>query len=81
MPISSKLHPRNFITKIANYAKVVDIPNSMTVLDELLPLAIDATTRNVTGILNFCNPGVISHNEILQLYKEFIDNRYIYIYI
>lgn len=38
MPISSDLtNPRNFITKISRYDKVVDIPNSMTILDERWP--------------------------------------------
>lgn len=75
MPISSELTARNFITKIINYQKVVDVPNSMTVLPDLLPFAIKAARANVTGILNFCNPGVVSHNEILQMYKDYIDNR------
>lgn len=29
--------------------------------------------RKLTGIMNFTNPGAISHNEILQLYKEHVD--------
>ena len=42
MPISSDLQcKRNFIFKIKNYAKIVNIPNSMTVLDELLPFSIE----------------------------------------
>ncbi|KAJ4832238.1 hypothetical protein Tsubulata_001996 [Turnera subulata] len=74
MPISSDLsNPRNFITKITRYDKVVDIPNSMTILDELLPISIEMAKRNLTGIYNFTNPGVVSHNEILQMYKEYID--------
>lgn len=44
----------------------------MTVLDELLPLSIEMARRGLTGIWNFTNPGVISHNEVLQLYKEYI---------
>lgn len=28
------------------------------------------------GIYNFCNRGAISHNEVLQLYKEIIDPTY-----
>ncbi|XP_078431259.1 rhamnose biosynthesis 1 isoform X2 [Wolffia australiana] len=74
MPISSDLtNPRNFITKIARYSKVVNIPNSMTVLDELLPISVEMAKRNLTGIWNFTNPGVVSHNEILEMYRAHID--------
>uniref|UniRef100_A0A2N9GL57 UDP-glucose 4,6-dehydratase n=1 Tax=Fagus sylvatica TaxID=28930 RepID=A0A2N9GL57_FAGSY len=74
MPISSDLsHPRNFIRKITKYEKVVDIPNSMTVLDELLPMSIEMAKRNCRGIWNFTNPGVVSHNEVLEMYKNYID--------
>ena len=30
------------------------------------------------GIYNFCNPGAISHNEVLDLYKKHIDPSYVY---
>jgi len=70
MPLSDDLHPRNFITKITKYQKVVNIPNSMSVLHELLPIAIDMTKKELKGVYNFTNPGVISHNEILSLYKQ-----------
>lgn len=74
MPISSDLsNPRNFITKITRYEKVVNIPNSMTILDELLTISIEMAKRNLTGIWNFTNPGVVSHNEILEMYREYID--------
>ncbi|KAI3753638.1 hypothetical protein L2E82_25697 [Cichorium intybus] len=74
MPISSDLNnPRNFVTKIARYDKVVNIPNSMTILDELLPISIEMAKRNFRGIWNFTNPGVVSHNEVLRLYKEYIN--------
>jgi hypothetical protein len=29
--------------------------------------------RGLTGIMNYTNPGAISHNEILELYKSYID--------
>ncbi|KAF4373197.1 hypothetical protein CsatB_021499 [Cannabis sativa] len=74
MPISSDLNnPRNFITKITRYDKVVDIPNSMTILDELLPISVEMAKRNCRGIWNFTNPGVVSHNEILEMYKKYMD--------
>ncbi|THU65802.1 hypothetical protein C4D60_Mb05t07490 [Musa balbisiana] len=77
MPISSDLlNPRNFITKITRYEKVVNIPNSMTILDELLPISIEMAKKNLTGIWNFTNPGVVSHNEILEMYRDFIDPKF-----
>jgi hypothetical protein len=29
--------------------------------------------RGLTGIMNYTNPGAISHNEILELYKCYVD--------
>lgn len=73
MPIDGNLqNPRNFITKIANYAKVVDIPNSMTVLEEFVPMAVDGAIRGLTGAYNWTNPGAISHNELLALYRDYL---------
>lgn len=73
MPLSDDLAPRNFITKITKYAKVVNVPNSMTILHDLLPISLKMTERELKGVYNFTNPGVISHNEILTLYKKYID--------
>jgi dTDP-4-dehydrorhamnose reductase len=73
MPITDEVHPRNFITKITNYKKICSIPNSMTVLNELLPILIQQTLKYNVGTINLTNPGLISHNEILQMYKEIVD--------
>ncbi len=73
MPIVDSHNPRNFITKITNYKKICSIPNSMTVLTELLPYVIDMMKNNISGTINLVNPGLISHNEILEMYKEIVD--------
>ena len=73
MPITGEKNGRNFITKIVNYEKVCSVPNSMTVLPELLPFVIDMMKNNITGTINLTNPGLISHNEILEMYKEIVD--------
>lgn len=73
MPIVSYSNPRNFITKITNYNKICSIPNSMTVLDEMVPVMVDLSITKHKGTLNMTNPGVISHNEILQMYKKHVD--------
>jgi 3,5-epimerase/4-reductase len=73
MPITNENSPRNFITKITKYEKICSIPNSMTVLDELLPIMIKYALEYKTGTINLTNPGTITHNEILEMYKEIID--------
>jgi len=78
MPISDDLHPRNFITKIIKYEKVVNVPNSMTVLHEMLPISIIMTQRRLKGVYNFTNPGVVSHNQILDLYTKYVDPSFKY---
>jgi dTDP-glucose 4,6-dehydratase len=73
MPITGSKNSRSFITKIVNYEKVCSVANSMTVLPELLPFVIDMMEKCVTGNMNLTNPGLITHNEILQMYKEIVD--------
>ena len=50
---------------------MVDVPNSMTVLPEMMPIAVEMARRRLVGIYNFTNPGVVSHNECLALYKQY----------
>ncbi|KAK6949123.1 hypothetical protein Daesc_009196 [Daldinia eschscholtzii] len=72
MPVSDDLHPRNFVTKISKYERVVDIPNSNTILTDLLPASVLLAEHNDTGVYNFTNPGAISHNEVLTLFRDIV---------
>ena len=73
MPVSDDDHPRSFVTKIKSYQNVVNIPNSHSIIADLLPVAVALAEHGETGVMNFTNPGAISHNEVLSLYKEIID--------
>ena len=79
MPINEDLvSTRNFITKITNYKKICSIKNSMTVIPDILPIMIDMIKKQKTGTVNLVNPGTISHNEILDMYKSIIDPSFTY---
>ena len=78
MPITGEKNPRNFITKISTYKKICSIPNSMTVLPELIPILVDMAKNGLTGTINLTNPGLISHNEILELYKQIVDPNFVW---
>ena len=72
MPVSDDLHPRSFVTKIAKYERVVDVPNSNTILHDLLPCSATLALNKEVGVYNFTNPGAISHNEVLALYERYV---------
>jgi 3,5-epimerase/4-reductase len=78
MPIDSVPGPRNLINKLVSYRKVIDIPNSMSVLDDFLVGACFLMEHGKTGIYNMTNPGAMCHPEILDLYREIVDNTFTY---
>lgn len=76
MCINNTNNPKNFIIKILNFDKIISIPNSMSVLPELIPVMVKLIEEHETGTWNIVNPNVISHKEILDMCcveKEYID--------
>lgn len=73
LPLTNIRSNKNIICKLINYSRVVNIPNSMSVLPELLPISLDMSVKSLTGIYNLVNPGVITHNQLLEMYKKHID--------
>ena len=73
LPVSSDISSHNLITKIASYKKIMNIPNSVSVLPELLPVLLKLMKKRHTGTLNLVNHGCVEHKEILEAYKEVVD--------
>lgn len=78
MPFDGVPGERNFISKITKYAKVISIPNSISVMDDFLSAAKELMDKRATGVFNMTNPGTIEHREILEMYKEIVDSAYKY---
>lgn len=78
MPLDGMPGPRNFVTKITQYEKVINIPNSISVLEDFLMAADQLIKKRATGIYNMTNPGVIDHARILDLYTEIVDPTFSY---
>lgn len=70
MPIVPENNSRNFITKILSYSKICSMPNSMTYLPDMIPIFIDISRNSKTGTYHLTNPGYISHEEILEMYRK-----------
>ena len=78
MPADAIPGPRNFITKITKYTRVISVPNSISVMEDFVTAATKLIDYRATGIYNVVNPGSITHKEILDLYKEIVDPNFNY---
>lgn len=78
MPVDKKPHPRNLITKLAGYPKIIDVENSLTVVEDLLYAADELIKKRRTGIYHVVNPGRVRHREIMAWYKELVDSQHDY---
>ena len=78
MPLSGQDNERNFISKIIRYKKVVSVPNSISVMKDFLAASQELIERRATGIYNMTNPGAITHQEILDMYRELVDPNFKY---
>ena len=63
-------HNLNNRKTLNNPKQVVNVPNSISLLQDLLPIAVDMAKKKRCGVYNFTNPGAISHNGVLALYKK-----------
>jgi len=73
MPFDSEPGERNFITKITKYERVISVPNSISVVEDFLIAGTELIRKRETGVFNMTNPGTITHEEILEMYKEIVD--------
>ncbi|MDD5133535.1 MAG: sugar nucleotide-binding protein [Candidatus Nanoarchaeia archaeon] len=73
MPVDDRYNKRNLIDKLKEYAKVIDIQNSMITVPHMISGLRQIIKQKLTGIYNFTNPGTISAFEIMTLYKKIVD--------
>jgi len=73
MPIDGRPAPRNLITKLASYRQVVDVENSVTVVDDLVGVVAALVEKRATGVFHATNPGLMRHRYLLALYRELVD--------
>jgi dTDP-4-dehydrorhamnose reductase len=73
MPIDSIPGPRNLITKLSSYAKVADVENSVTIVEDLIEAVQKLVEFRASGIFHVVNPGTMRHRRLMELYCEVVD--------
>jgi 3,5-epimerase/4-reductase len=72
MPVSDQNVPRNLITKLRGYKQVIDIPNSMTFMDDLARCIEWAADNRPGGIFHVANPQPVTAAQIMQEYQKYV---------
>lgn len=73
MPIDWVPSPQNMIDKLTTYPKVIDVENSVTIVDDMIQVFHALMEKKVSGIFHVTNPGTLKHKEIVALYEEVVD--------
>ena len=84
IPFEHRDNPRNYLTKLLRYQKLLEAENSISQLDEFVRAAWDCWRLKVPfGTYNITNPGVVTTREVVEILKkrlspnkqfEFFDN-------
>ena len=73
MPIDYIPSDKNLINKIARYPKVVDVENSVTILEDLITVCHQLLEKRASGIFHAVNKGTMKHRDLMDLYQKYVD--------
>lgn len=71
MPISTKNNQRNLINKLRGYKQVIDIPNSVTFMDDLVRCIEWAAKGTRTGVYHVTNPQPVTAAQVMREYQKY----------
>lgn len=72
IPLDNCPHPKNLLTKLINYKKVIDIPNSVTYIPDFIKALKHLIEIDAKGIYNVVNKGGLRYPELLDIYKKYV---------
>ncbi len=70
MPFEPEDHPKNLLTKVGKFTKVIDVLNSITCVPDFTDATAQLIERRCTGVYNMVNPGPISLYEVACLLAD-----------
>lgn len=74
IPFNEIDSPRNYLSKVRNYARLLEATNSFSQLDEFVAACLDCWTRRVPfGIYNVTNTGSMTTRQITDMVRQHLD--------
>lgn len=72
MPLDNRPHPRNLLTKLVKFGKVIDLPNSVTYIPDFIKALTHLIKIKASGVYNVVNKNPLIYSKLLEAYKKHI---------
>ncbi|KAH0788556.1 dTDP-4-dehydrorhamnose reductase [Histomonas meleagridis] len=72
-PFNDNITSASLIGKLLGFSKINSIKSSMTVLNDLVPLALDMIRDHEVGHVNWVCEGTASNGDVIRAYKDIVD--------
>lgn len=72
IPLDDRPHSKNLLTKLINYKKVIDLPNSVTYIPDFVRALKHLIKIDAQGIYNVANKGGLWYPDLMEVYKKYV---------
>ncbi|MBM3249806.1 MAG: sugar nucleotide-binding protein [Candidatus Omnitrophica bacterium] len=72
VPLDNRPHPKNLLTKLIRYKKVIKLPNSVIYIPDLIKAVRHLFRIDATGLYNVVNKGGLYYPDLLSAYKKYV---------
>ena len=72
IPLDNRPHPRNILTKLIHYGRVIDLGNSVTYIPDFIKVLKHLIKIKAKGIYNIVNKGALRYPDLLAVYKKLV---------
>ena len=69
VPLDNRPHPKNILTKLLSFNKVIDVPNSVTYIPDFVKALHHLIRKNAKGIYNIVLKDAINYKDLLDRYN------------
>ncbi len=66
----------NLIDKLTSYSKIIDVQNSVTIVEDLAQVIAQLIEKRGEGIFHATNPGALRYRDLIGLYKEMVNPQF-----
>ncbi len=69
MPLGTRPDPRNLLTKLLSYPRLISVPNSITALEDMVLATLALLESAPAGIYNVTNSGTATHRDLVEAFQ------------